>query len=133
VSETYREAMILSEAEAAAEGYSMPEWRLKQARKLHICIACGKAIRPFSKYFGQFAWPPFPKAEPPWLPVRFHEDCQDRKIEAVPRYSLPAETLLDMKTGDVFEGNMLPTDWVEVGWSRKTASSAYFYYEATDL
>ena len=125
--ETYRNLMALTDAEGALNDLTFPEWKLMTARKMHICVACGHAVRIGEKYFGQHAWPPMGPPEPPWLPLRFHEDCQDKPMQKLEQ-PLPHDTLLDLKTGDVFEGNPAPFDWEQVEWSRDTASRAYFMF-----
>jgi hypothetical protein len=96
----------------------------RKARKMHICVACGKAVRRDEEYWSQ-STPHWAKPDPSseWMPLKIHESCMDLTTPGYIDY--PHEYRASLETGAIFKGPALPTDWEDAGWSEKTAASEY--------
>ena len=96
---------------------------VKTARKLHICVGCGKAIRVGQQYWGQQLSGPWQESDPEVLPLRLHVECGNVVPHSI---ELPREWRVNKVTGqEIYPGPPAPLDHKEVGWGRDTASKSY--------
>lgn len=108
------------------------EMALKTARKMHICVACLKAIQRGQKYWSpnKFGWQNrLLRSEwhPDFLPIRIHDatTCLERGLRDS-RDDLPKGRAIT-SSGELIEYSQAPVDYKEVGWNRDTASSLYWH------